>query len=126
MSKQPDPADVPVESEDIRSFTERLADWSESLSPAHQAIAHIMLQYSRDLQPEDVRRKQLITNLDQATVSAVEAVREQWKVNAPTAWVQTGPVWEKANPRVLGGPVEQYEIVQWTYVNPENRTPPYA
>ncbi|MCW3815824.1 hypothetical protein ONA91_15365 [Micromonospora sp. DR5-3] len=119
---------VGVESEDITAFAERLSEWSRSLPAAEQSLAEVLLQYTRDLQPGDVRRRQLIASLDEATRSAIESVREQWKKTArgPIAWVRTEPSWEKANPRVGGGVVEEYEIVQWSYVRPERWTPPYA
>ncbi|UQX04757.1 hypothetical protein [Streptomyces sp. RerS4] len=127
-TRQSEHADAPVESEDIKAFTERLSEWSESLPAAEQALAEVLLQYTRDLQPGDVRRRQLIASLDEATRSAIESVREQWKQTArgPVAWVRTEHSWEKANPRVGGGAIEEYEIVQWAYVRPEKWTPPYA
>lgn len=123
-----DRAEAPVESEDIKAFSDRLAEWSESLSPAEQSLAQVLMQYTRDLQPGDVRRRQLIASLDEATQAAIESVKEQWKRTArgPIAWARTEPSWEKANPRVGGGAIEEYEIVQWTYIRPERWTPPYA
>ncbi|MFI6150489.1 hypothetical protein [Streptomyces sp. NPDC051109] len=119
---------APVESEDITAFTERLSEWSASLPAGEQALAEVLLQYTRDLQPGDVRRRQLIASLDEATRSAISSVRDQWKRTArgPIAWARTEPSWEKANPRVGGGAIEEYEIVQWTYIRPEKWTPPYA
>ncbi|MGW4759537.1 hypothetical protein [Streptomyces chartreusis] len=124
MAEQDD-AGIPVTHEEIESFARRLSDWSESLSTSERSLAQVLLQYTRDLRPEDVRRQQLVTDLDAATRAAVEAVKERWSEAAEgrEAWVEIGPIWQKANPREGR---EEWEIVQWTYTRPEKWTPPYA
>lgn len=126
MPERKDDSEIPVTSDDITAFAGRLADWSESLSPTERSLAQVLLQYTRDLRPEDVRRQQLVTDLDDATRATIKSVKERWsrlEVES-AAWVEVGPIWQKANPRVEGR--EEWEIVQWTYTRPEKWTPPYA
>ncbi|MFD5556745.1 hypothetical protein ACFWIA_23250 [Streptomyces sp. NPDC127068] len=125
MSGGTDDADIPVTSDDIQSFSGRLAQWSESLGPVEQSLAQVLLQYARDLRPEDVRRNQLVSDLDAATRAVIESVKSRWAnaAEAASAWVEIGPIWQKANPREGR---EEWEIVQWTYTRPEKWTPPYA
>lgn len=120
-----DDAGIPVTHEDIESFAGRLSDWSESLSAGERSLAQVLLQYARDLRPEDVRRQQLVSDLDAATRAAVDSVKERWieAAEGRDAWVEIGPIWQKANPREGR---EEWEIVQWTYTRPEKWTPPYA
>lgn len=124
MSEQTDGSDAPVTSDDINAFAGRLSDWSESLAPAEQSLAQVLLAYTRDLRPEDVRRQQLVNNLNDATRGAIASVKERWNrtTEGREAWVKAGPVWQKANPREGH---EEWEIVQWTYTRPETWTPPY-
>ncbi|MEV4432873.1 hypothetical protein [Streptomyces sp. NPDC049555] len=116
---------TPVTSEEIESFASRLSDWSESLSAGERSLAQVLLQYARDLRPEDVRRQQLATELDEAARAAVASIKARWSEAAEgrDVWVEIGPIWQKANPREGR---EEWEIVQWTYTRPEKWTPPYA
>lgn len=125
MAERTDDSEIPVTSDDITAFAGRLSNWSESLSPAEQSLAQVLLQYARDLRPEDVRRQQLVTDLDEATRTAITSVKDRWSRQAVegAAWVEVGPIWQKANPREGR---EEWEIVQWTYTRPEKWTPPYA
>ncbi|AVH55648.1 MULTISPECIES: hypothetical protein [Streptomyces] len=125
MPEHDDDAGIPVTSEEISSFASRLSDWSESLAPAERSLAQVLLQYTRDLRPEDVRRQQLASDLDAATRDVIASVKERWSLatEASAAWVEVGPIWQKANPREGR---EEWEIVQWTYTRPEKWTPPYA
>ena len=124
MSEPKSDAEIDVSSEDITAFAGRLSNWSQSLGPAEQSLAQVLVQYARDLRPEDVRRQQFVNEFDEATRATIRSTRERWsKLDAPTAWVETGPVWQKAN-TVEGR--EEWEIVQWTYTRPQKWTPPYA
>jgi hypothetical protein len=116
-------ADNSITGNDIAAFAGRLADWSESLSPTEQSLAQVLVQYTRDLRPEDVGRNQLVADLAERTRELIESVREQWKTMAEgAAWVEIGPIWQKANPRAGR---EEWEIVQWIYHRPERWTPAY-
>jgi hypothetical protein len=125
MPKELEGAEIPITSDDITTFAGRLADWGQSLSPAEQSLAQVLVQYTRDLRPEDVRRHQLVADLSEATRGVIASIKERWSraAEAEAAWVETGPVWQKANPREGR---EEWEIVQWIYTRPEKWTPPYA
>ncbi|MFJ8622777.1 hypothetical protein ACIRD3_08005 [Kitasatospora sp. NPDC093550] len=111
----------PVNSGDIASFADRLADWSDNLPPAERSLARLLAQQARDLEPEDVRRSQLVSDLADATHSVVDNVKRRWGALAET-WVEIGPIWQKANPTAQSR--DQMEIIQWIYTRPQKYTPP--
>ncbi|MFB7666491.1 hypothetical protein ACFC1R_21485 [Kitasatospora sp. NPDC056138] len=121
MSGDSGDAEIPVTSSDIAAFAGRLADWSESLTMTEQSLAQVLVQYARDLQPDDVRRNQLVTDLAEATRNVVASVKERWsKAAEGEAWVEIGPIWQKANPTAER---QEVEIVQWIYTRPQKWTP---
>ncbi|ARF58082.1 hypothetical protein [Streptomyces gilvosporeus] len=120
MPSDNDPTPSPVSSNDIAAFAGRLAEWGDSLSPAERSLAQVLAQYARDLQPEDVRRGQLVADLTEATKSVVDSVKERWGAEADT-WVEIGPIWQKANPTAQSR--DQMELVQWIYTRPQHYSP---
>lgn len=123
MARETGPAENPVTSNDIVAFAGRLADWCNSLSPAEQSLAQVLLQYTRDLRPEDVYRNQIVADLAEATRGVITSIKERWSTEAQAeAWVEVGPIWQKALPT---SPTEreQWEIVQWIYTRSEKWPP---
>jgi hypothetical protein len=70
--------EIRVTDNDINSFAGRLLSWSESLPASERALAQVLLQYTRDLRPEDVRRKQLVGELDAAARAAAQNAKGRW------------------------------------------------
>ncbi|GAA2259821.1 MULTISPECIES: hypothetical protein [Kitasatospora] len=121
MPDPTNPSEPPVSSTDITAFADRLASWSESLSPTERSLAQVLVQYTRDLRPDDIRRGQLVAGLSDATRAVVETAKRRWAEEPDGGgWVEIGPIWQKAN-QTAGR--EEQEIVQWTYFRPEKWTP---
>lgn len=123
MPKEAGEAEVPVSSDDIMAFAGRLADWGESLPPAEHSLAQALVQYTRDLRPEDINRSQFVAALAEKTRAAIASITEQWNTAAEGgSWLEQGPIWLK---RAARAGREESEIVQWIYHRPERWTPAY-
>jgi hypothetical protein len=92
---------VIVSKGDIATFADKLNGWGATLPPKEQALARLILERARGLEPEDVRREQVRVGLIEAVRTVYNAVAEVWQ-DDPTGWVRIDPVWYKAG-TVEGG-----------------------
>jgi hypothetical protein len=105
-----DPQSGSITSEEIDAFGRRLAEWGETLEPNERALALMLVERLREIEPNNIVREELRIGVAGAVRAVVEAINERWSDG--DVWVKMGPLWLKSNTVEVG---EEVEITQRVY-----------
>ena len=99
-----------ITSEELDAFGRRLAEWGDTLEPKERALALMLVERLREMEPSNILREELRVGVAGAVSAVVKAINDRWSDG--DVWVKMGPLWLKGKSVEVG---EEVEITQRVY-----------